>query len=119
MCIRDSWMTAPMPPHWRGTAAIWDMVPGGPEKSCGKRASLRSFGTRRWTSCPRTGRDVYKRQEEGSGESMVSDTMGGSGEKAVSAGETFRIIQEQPESMLLAKTDGNSADVYTLSLIHI
>lgn len=47
---------------------------------------------------------------------MVSDTMGGSGEKAVSAGETFRIIQEQPESMLLAKTDGNSADVYTLSL---
>ena len=56
------------------------------------------------------------RAEEGSGESMVSDTMGGSGEKAVSAGETFRIIQEQPESMLLAKTDGNSADVYTLSL---
>ncbi|MFR6694578.1 MAG: hypothetical protein ACLUS6_11620 [Dysosmobacter sp.] len=38
------------------------------------------------------------RAEEGSGESMVSDTMGGSGEKAVSAGETFRIIQEQPES---------------------
>ena len=56
------------------------------------------------------------RAEEGSGESMVSDTMGGSGEKAVSAGETFRIIQEQPESMLLAKTDGNSADVYTLAL---
>ena len=56
------------------------------------------------------------RAEEGSGESMVSDTMGGSGEKAVSAGETFRIIQEQPESMLLAMTDGNSADVYTLSL---
>ena len=47
---------------------------------------------------------------------MVSDTMGGSGEKAVSAGETFRIIQEQPENLLLAKTDGNSADVYTLSL---
>ena len=56
------------------------------------------------------------RAEEGSGESMVSDTMGGSGEKAVSAGETFRIIQEQPENLLLAKTDGNSADVYTLSL---
>lgn len=37
-------------------------------------------------------------------------------EKAVSAGETFRIIQEQPENLLLAKTDGNSADVYTLSL---
>ena len=32
------------------------------------------------------------------------------------AGETFRIIQEQPENLLLAKTDGNSADVYTLSL---
>ena len=30
-------------------------APGGPEKSCGKRACLRSFGTRRWTSCPRTG----------------------------------------------------------------
>ena len=56
------------------------------------------------------------RAEEGSGESMVSDTMGGSGKKAVSAGETFRIIQEQPENLLLAKTDGNSADVYTLSL---
>lgn len=56
------------------------------------------------------------RAEEGSGESMVSDTMGGSGEKAVSAGETFRIIQEQPENLLLAKTDGNSADVYTLAL---
>lgn len=55
------------------------------------------------------------RAEEGSGESMVSDTMGGSGEKAVSAGETFRIIQEQ-ENLLLAKTDGNSADVYTLAL---
>lgn len=53
---------------------------------------------------------------EAPGESMVSDTMGGSGEKAVSAGETFRIIQEQPENLLLAKTDGNSADVYTLSL---
>lgn len=48
------WMTAPMPPHWCGTAAIWDTVPGGPEKSCGKRVCLRSFGTRRWTSCPRT-----------------------------------------------------------------
>ena len=56
------------------------------------------------------------RAEEGSGENMVSDTMGGSGEKAVSAGETFRIIQEQPENLLLAKTDGNSVDVYTLSL---
>ena len=37
-------------------------------------------------------------------------------EKVESAGETFRIIQEQPENLLLAKTDGNSADVYTLSL---
>ena len=37
-------------------------------------------------------------------------------EKAEPAGETFRIIQEQPENLLLAKTDGNSADVYTLSL---
>lgn len=56
------------------------------------------------------------RTAEAPGESMVSDTMGGSGEKAVSAGETFRIIQEQPENLLLAKTDGNPADVYTLSL---
>ena len=56
------------------------------------------------------------RTAEAPGESMVSDTMGGSGEKAVSAGETFRIIQEQPENLLLAKTDGNSADVYTLAL---
>ena len=56
------------------------------------------------------------RTAEAPGESMVSDTMGGSGEKAVSAGETFRIIQEQPENLLLAKTDGNSANVYTLSL---
>ncbi len=56
------------------------------------------------------------RTAEAPGESMVSDTMGGSGEKAVSAGETFRIIQEQPENLLLAKTDGNSVDVYTLSL---
>lgn len=56
------------------------------------------------------------RAEEGSGESMVSDTMGGSGEKAVSAGETFRIIQEQPENLLLAKADGGPGDVYTLSL---
>ena len=37
-------------------------------------------------------------------------------EKVEPAGETFRIIQEQPENLLLAKTDGNSADVYTLSL---
>ena len=56
------------------------------------------------------------RAEEGSGESMVSDTMGGSSEKAVSAGETFRIIQEQPENLLLAKADGGPGDVYTLSL---
>ncbi|MEI3383896.1 MAG: hypothetical protein V8R21_09995 [Dysosmobacter sp.] len=56
------------------------------------------------------------RTAEAPGESMVSDTMGGSGEKAVSAGETFRIIQEQPENLLLAKTDGSPADVYTLSL---
>ena len=47
---------------------------------------------------------------------MVSDTMGGSSEKAVSAGETFRIIQEQPENLLLAKADGGPGDVYTLSL---
>ena len=37
-------------------------------------------------------------------------------EKAEPIGETFRIIQEQPENLLLAKTDGNSAEVYTLSL---
>ena len=37
-------------------------------------------------------------------------------EKVKPAGETFRIIQEQPESLLLAKTDGNSADVYTMAL---
>lgn len=37
-------------------------------------------------------------------------------EKAVSAGETFRIIQEQPESMLLAKAGGGPGEVYTLSL---
>ena len=37
-------------------------------------------------------------------------------EKVEPAGETFRIIQEQPENLLLAKTDGNSADVYTLAL---
>ena len=37
-------------------------------------------------------------------------------EKVEPAGETFRIIQEQPEDLLLAKTDGNSADVYTLAL---
>lgn len=36
-------------------------------------------------------------------------------EKVEPAGETFRIIQEQPENLLLAKT-GNSADVYTLAL---
>lgn len=36
--------------------------------------------------------------------------------KAVSAGETFRIIQEQPENLLLAKADGGPGDVYTLSL---
>ena len=67
--------------------------------------------------CGRTGSTGNTcRTAEAPGESMVSDTMGGSGEKAVSAGETFRIIQEQPENLLLAKTDGNSADVYTLSL---
>ena len=32
-------------------------------------------------------------------------------EKAEPIGESFRIIQEQPENLLLAKTDGNSADV--------
>ena len=37
-------------------------------------------------------------------------------EKVEPAGETFRIIQEQPESLLLAKTGGGPADVYTLSL---
>ena len=37
-------------------------------------------------------------------------------EKAEPIGESFRIIQEQPENLLLAKTDGNSAEVYTLSL---
>lgn len=67
--------------------------------------------------CGRTGSTGNTcRTAEAPGESMVSDTMGGSGEKAVSAGETFRIIQEQPENLLLAKTDGNSADVYTLAL---
>ena len=67
--------------------------------------------------CGRTGSTGNTcRTAEAPGESMVSDTRGGSGEKAVSAGETFRIIQEQPENLLLAKTDGNSADVYTLSL---
>lgn len=67
--------------------------------------------------CGRTGSTGNTcRTAEAPGESTVSDTMGGSGEKAVSAGETFRIIQEQPENLLLAKTDGNSADVYTLSL---
>ena len=28
--------------------------PGGPEKSCGKRACPRTCGTQPWTSCPRT-----------------------------------------------------------------
>ena len=37
-------------------------------------------------------------------------------EKVEPAGETFRIIQEQPESLLLAKADGGPGDVYTLSL---
>ena len=37
-------------------------------------------------------------------------------EKVEPAGETFRIIQEQPDSLLLAKTGGGPADVYTLSL---
>ena len=66
--------------------------------------------------CGRTDSTGNTCRAEAPGESMVSDTMGGSSEKAVSAGETFRIIQEQPENLLLAKTDGNSAEVYTLSL---
>lgn len=67
--------------------------------------------------CGRTGSTGNTcRTAEAPGESMVSDTMGGSSEKAVSAGETFRIIQEQPENLLLAKADGGPGDVYTLSL---
>ena len=37
-------------------------------------------------------------------------------ERVEPAGETFRVIQEQPESLLLAKTGGGPGDVYTLSL---
>lgn len=55
------------------------------------------------------------RAEEGSGGGDVSGKTEPM-ESAEGAKETFRIIQEQPENLLLAKTDGNSADVYTLSL---
>ena len=37
-------------------------------------------------------------------------------EKAEPIGESFRIIQEKPDWLLLAKEEGGSADVYTLSL---
>lgn len=46
----------------------------------------------------------------------TKDELAAGTEKVEPAGETFRIIQEQPENLLLAKTDGNSAEVYTLSL---
>ena len=55
------------------------------------------------------------RAEEGSGGGDVSGKAEPM-ESAEGAKETFRIIQEQPENLLLAKTDGNSADVYTLAL---
>ena len=37
-------------------------------------------------------------------------------EKAEPIGESFRIIQEKPDWLLLAKEEGGSAEVYTLSL---
>ena len=37
-------------------------------------------------------------------------------EKAEPIGENFRIIQEKPDWLLLAKAEGDSAEVYTLSL---
>jgi len=37
-------------------------------------------------------------------------------EKAEPIGESFRIIQEKPDWLLLAKEEGDSAEVYTLSL---
>ena len=37
-------------------------------------------------------------------------------EKAEPIGESFRIIQEKPDWLLLAKAEGGSAEVYTLSL---
>ena len=47
------WMTLPMPPRWRTSAVTGATAPGGPGKSCGKRAYLKSCGTRRWRSCRR------------------------------------------------------------------
>ena len=38
------WMTAPMPPHWCGTAAIWDTVPGGQRKAAGKGRASGALG---------------------------------------------------------------------------
>lgn len=40
----------------------------------------------------------------------------GRAEKAEPIGESFRIIQEKPDWLLLAKEEGGSAEVYTLSL---
>nr|WP_302636138.1 hypothetical protein [uncultured Dysosmobacter sp.] len=56
------------------------------------------------------------RAEETPGGGDVSGKVEKSGESAEPAGETFRIVREEKDGLLLARVGGGPADVYTLSL---
>ena len=59
-----------------------------------------------------TGNTCRAEETPGSGD-MSGKTPG---ESAEPSGETFRIVREEKDGLLLARVDGGSADVYTLSL---
>ena len=56
------------------------------------------------------------RAEETPGGGDVSGKAEKPGESAETAGETFRIVREEKDGLLLARVGGGPADVYTLSL---
>ena len=56
------------------------------------------------------------RAEETPGGGDVSGKTEKPGESAETAGETFRIVREEKDGLLLARVGGGPADVYTLSL---
>ena len=56
------------------------------------------------------------RAEEAPGSGDMSGKTEKPGESAETAGETFRIVREEKDGLLLARVGGGPADVYTLSL---
>ena len=57
-----------------------------------------------------------RRAEEAPGSGDMSGKTEKPGESAEPAGETFRIVREEKDGLLLARVGGGPADVYTLSL---